>query len=70
MSMSEERKIIICTNPENLRQLADKMESQYRRSIVGDTCFVDFLGYSSDLHVCLHLDQEWFIEQEKKNEQG
>jgi len=60
MTMREERNIIITMNPDQLRKLADKMEQQYPTLKIGDSTFVDFLGYKPDLRVSLHLDQEWF----------
>ena len=58
--MYENREIIITMNPDELRALADKMEATFPRLRLGQTTFVDFLGYSEDLKVKLHLDQEWF----------
>lgn len=55
-------KIIITMNPDELRGLADRMEEAYLTRTVGQTTFVDFLGNSRDLHVCLHFDQAWFEE--------
>ena len=60
MTMREERNIIITMNPDQLRKLADKMEQAYPTLKIGDSTFVDFLGYKPDLRVSLHLDQEWF----------
>tara|TARA_R110002096_G_C14661910_1_gene728317 strand:+ start:11792 stop:12031 length:240 start_codon:yes stop_codon:yes gene_type:complete len=65
MSMHEERNIVITMNPDELRALADKMESMYAKSEIGDSKFVDFLGYTPNLKVCLHYDQ-WFFEQKEK----
>ena len=58
--MFEERKIIITMNPAQLRKLADKMEKKYINLDIGDNTFVDFLGQSPSLTVCLHMDQHWF----------
>ena len=58
--MREERKVIITMNPDELRALADKMERVFPQKRLGDTCFIDFLGYSQEMQVCLHADQEWF----------
>lgn len=60
MSMREERKIIITLNPDELRKMADRMESHYAKAQIGDPSFVDYLGYSAELKVCLHYDQGWF----------
>lgn len=57
--MREERKIKITMSPNELRRLADKMEEVYLKGMWGDSTFVDFLGYSSDMQVCLYIDQEW-----------
>lgn len=59
--MREERKIIITMNPKQLRNLADDMERQFPKKKIGDSCFIDFLGHSQNLQVCLHADQEWFV---------
>ena len=56
--MYEERKIVIIMNPKQLRDLADKMEEKFPKLVPGNTTFIDFLGYSQDLKVCLHLDQK------------
>lgn len=64
--MYEERNVIITMNPDQLRKLADKMEETFPRLKLGQTTFVDFLGYSSDLKVCLHLDQEWFSKKSRR----
>jgi len=58
--MRVEQKIIITMNPDQLRKLADKMEEDYFKAKLGGTTFVDFLGYSDRLQVCLHFDQVWF----------
>ena len=63
--MREERSIIITMNPDQLRKLADKMEKIYSKLTFFNTTFVDFLGHTPELRVCLHLDQEWFIEAKK-----
>jgi hypothetical protein len=64
--MYEDRRIVITKNPAQLRQLADAMERRYSKLALGDSTFVDFLGYSDTLQVCLHLDQQWF--EDKKHE--
>ncbi len=56
----EPEKIIITMNPDQLRGLADKMEEVFPTKRLGDTTFIDFLGYSKDLQVCLYADQVWF----------
>jgi hypothetical protein len=66
----EERKIVITASPEELRRLADKMEATYPRLRLGETTFVDFLWYSKDLSVCLHLDQQWFENRKRMNGPG
>ena len=66
MSMYEERKIIITLDPDELRRLADKMERDFPHKRLGQSTFIDLLGHSSDLTVCLHADQTWF-ENKKKN---
>jgi hypothetical protein len=58
--MREEHRIIITMNPDQLRKLADKMEKDFPKKTVGDSTFIDFLGHSPELQVCLHADQEWF----------
>ena len=70
MSMHEERKIIITLNPDKLRELADKMEHDFQKKRLGQSTFIDFLGYSSDLQVCLHADQTWFHEKAKSNDKN
>jgi len=65
MRVREEREIIVVANPDELRNLADKMEKRYEELTIGQTTFVDFLGYQDGFKVCLHLDQEWFMNQRK-----
>lgn len=64
-TMYEERKIIITMSPDDLRSLADKMEEKFPKKRLGESTFIDFLGYSPDLQVCLHADQEWFNDRRK-----
>ena len=56
----EPERINITMNPDQLRELADKMEEVFPTIGLGETTFIDFLGYSKDLHVCLLADQVWF----------
>jgi len=60
MNTREERKIIITMSPVELRELADRMEKLWPHLRPTDPVFVDFLHYSSNFQVCLHLDQEYF----------
>lgn len=65
MDTREERKIIITMSPVELRNLAAKMEKLWARKKIGDSTFVDFLHYSSDFQICLHLNQQYFHDREK-----
>ena len=62
--MHEERKIVITMNPDQLRKLADDMERKFPKKTCGETTFIDFLGVSPTLKVCLHADQEWFMKRD------
>ena len=68
MNHYEERKIVICASPLELRKLADKMEEIWPKLKPGNTTFIDFLAYKDDLKVCLHLDQDYFHKLERNNE--
>lgn len=65
MNTREERKIIITMSPDELRKLADKMETRWANLKTGDSTFVDFLHHESDFTINLHLDQHWFHKQPK-----
>ena len=59
-----DKKIIVTMNPDELRDLADKMEAKFPMLQIGDSTFITSLVYSDDLRIDLHLDQAWF---HKKN---
>jgi len=61
----EERKIILTMNPDELRELANKMEKIYPTLKMGQDCFVDFLHHESNFTVDLYLDQTWFWDREQ-----
>ena len=61
----EPEKINITMNPDQLRELADKMERVFPTKRIGDTTFIDYLGYSRELQVCLLADQDWFNKRER-----
>ena len=46
--------------PQELRDLADKMEYRYPRLRPGDSTFVDFLAYDKEYVVKLMLDQTYW----------
>jgi hypothetical protein len=56
----EDRKIIITTNPDELRRLADLMEEKFPKIPLGKSSFIDFLAVTPEYKVCIHADQEWF----------
>lgn len=64
-SMYVDKKIIVTMNPDELRALADKMESKFPKLTIGDSTFVGFLCYDKDMPIHLHLDQEWFSKKDK-----
>lgn len=57
----EYRDIIITMSPKELRDLADTMERDFPKKRIGDSCFIDFIGYGEGFKVALHADQEWFL---------
>lgn len=57
-SVMEERTIIVTMSPKELRDMADKMERQFPKKKIGDSCFIDFLGYGDGFKVALYGDQE------------
>lgn len=59
-SILEEKKITITMSPKELRDLADKMERDFPKKKIGDSCFIDIIGYTKDFRIDLHADQEWF----------
>jgi hypothetical protein len=67
MNAREERKIT--ASPKEVRDLADKMEERYAKCKLGDTTFVDFMGSEGNLRICLHFDQMYFHELERKQDQ-
>ena len=55
-----DKTIRVTLSPDELRNLADKMEADFPKKLPGDSTFIDFLVYSRDLRIALHADQEWF----------
>ena len=62
----EEKKIVLTMNPDELRELADKMEKEYPLKMVGDSCFIANLVYSGHFTLDLHADQGWFNDRENQ----
>lgn len=56
----EQRDIIVTISPKELRDLADTMERDFTKKKLGDSCFIDVIGYGDGFRVLLHADQEWF----------
>lgn len=61
-SAIEKKHIMVFTNPQRLRDLADKMEAVYAKAVAGDSNFVGTIAYdnSTNTFVDIHLDQSWF----------
>jgi len=59
-SAHEENKVIITMSPKELRDLADKMEREFPKKKLGESCFIGILGHTKTSMVVLHADQEWF----------
>ncbi len=64
MKAREERNIILTMNPDELRALANKMERRWEKITMGQTTFVEFLHFSDELKISLHLDQDYFHRKE------
>lgn len=58
--MVVETRITIQMSPDRLRDLADKMESEFPKLRAGDSSVIDVLGSRDNIMVLLSADQEWF----------
>lgn len=52
----KKEQITICTTPEELRKLADKMEQFWKNVSIGDELVVE--TWSSDIDILFQIDQE------------
>lgn len=48
----------ILTNPATLRKIADKMERRFPEMRLGESTFIDVLGYVNGDMVCIYADQQ------------
>ena len=53
----EQRDIIITMTPTELRHLADKMERDFPKKKLDESCFIDVIGYDEGFKVALYADQ-------------
>ncbi|MCK4787451.1 MAG: hypothetical protein KAV87_27080 [Desulfobacteraceae bacterium] len=60
MHAREEREITITMSPDELRDLADKMEKRFPNITIGGPTFVTFLHQENGFTINLNLDQGWF----------
>tara|TARA_R110000737_G_C14382721_1_gene450832 strand:- start:320 stop:526 length:207 start_codon:yes stop_codon:yes gene_type:complete len=57
----ELREIVISTNPDYLREIADKMEKKWPTLSIGQDTFVANIGCMEDgTSINVNMDQEWF----------
>jgi hypothetical protein len=59
MTSREEKRIILTMDPEELRDLANRMERRWKNIELGDSCYVDTISYT-DPRIDLYLDQGYF----------
>ena len=66
MRAREERQIVLTMSPKERRALADKMEKKYKKLGAGEGTIVDLVHTGQDFTIAIHLDQEYFIKEEKR----